>query len=79
MVVSFPRKREPSQIKKLDSRFRGNDDLCFPECGNAQTHPSVASILFNIARNPTVSRISTRWLKIRFGMFSARGIFAPLS
>src|SRR3989338_6521271 len=27
MVLSFPRKREPSQINKLDSRFRGNDDL----------------------------------------------------
>jgi hypothetical protein len=27
MVLSFPRKRKPSQINKLDSRFRGNDDL----------------------------------------------------
>jgi hypothetical protein len=26
-VLSFPRKREPSQFNKLDSRFRGNDDL----------------------------------------------------
>jgi len=26
-VLSFPRKREPSQIKHLDSRFRGNDEL----------------------------------------------------
>jgi hypothetical protein len=25
--LSFPRKREPSQINKLDSRFRGNEDL----------------------------------------------------
>ena len=27
MVLSFPRKREPSQFNKLDSRFCGNDDL----------------------------------------------------
>jgi len=26
-VLSFPRKREPSQIKHLDSRFCGNDEL----------------------------------------------------
>jgi len=26
-VLSFPRKREPCQIKRLDSRFRGNDEL----------------------------------------------------
>ena len=24
---SFPRKREPSKLKALDSRFRGNDNL----------------------------------------------------
>ena len=26
-VLSFLRKREPSQFNKLDSRLRGNDDL----------------------------------------------------
>jgi len=26
-ALSFPRKRETSQIKHLDSRFRGNDEL----------------------------------------------------
>ena len=32
MVLSFPRKREPSQFNKLDSRFRGiTSDL--PACG----------------------------------------------
>jgi hypothetical protein len=29
LVLSFPRKREPSQTKQLDSRFRGNDNLFF--------------------------------------------------
>jgi hypothetical protein len=26
-ISSLPRKREPSQINKLDSRFRGNDEF----------------------------------------------------
>jgi len=62
MVVSFPRKREPSQIKKLDSRFRGNDDLCFPECGNRQTHSSGASILLTIAQTP--NRIEKKYAMV---------------
>ena len=33
-ISSFPRRREPSQIQYLDSRFRGNDEFFEAPCVN---------------------------------------------
>ena len=52
MVLSFPRRREPSQINKLDSRLRGDDDLFSVSLARTfhKLTRALASLLFAVAR-----------------------------
>jgi len=48
-VLPFPRKREPSQIKHLDSRFRGNDELICASLNNLYKHIFLIFCLITVA------------------------------